>query len=99
MLVLRETIAILAPFLKISPIIRGMSAYIPHLLLALLRKRAVRFPIVAQVERNLRPVLDFPVVYLNHIIFRTLGCTWSFPPFLDIKPAPEDSPAVTSVRI
>ena len=96
---LRETIAIFAPFLKISPIIRGMSAYIPHLLLTLLSKCAVRYPYVAQVERNLRPVLDFPVVYLDHIILRTLGCTWSFPPVFDIEPAPEDGPAVTSVRI
>ena len=95
---LRETIAIFAPFLKISPMIRGMSAYIPHLLLTLLSKWAVRYPYVAQVERNLRPVLDFPVVYFNHIIFRTLGCTWSFPPVFDIEPAPEDGPAVTSMR-
>ena len=98
LLVLRETIAIFAPFLKISPMIRGMSAYIPHLLLALLSKWAVRFPYVAQAERNLRPVLDFPVVYLDHIILRTLGCTWSFPPVFDIEPAPEDGPAVTSMR-
>ena len=98
LLVLRETIAIFAPFLKISPIIRGMSAYIPHLLLALLSKWAVRFPYVAQAERNLRPVLDLPVVYLNHIIFRTPGRTWPFPPVSDVEPAPEDSPAITNMR-
>jgi hypothetical protein len=36
LLVLRDTIANFAPFFKISAMMRGTSAYIPHLLLALL---------------------------------------------------------------
>ena len=90
---LRETIAIFAPFLRISPMIRGMSAYIPHLLLTLLSKWAVRYPYVAQAERNLRPVLDFPVVSLLDVVFRRSESARALAPLVLLEPSPEDGPA------